>query len=67
MNLTFIKSDLIQWTANYFALILAVVFIKTICIIEILYYWRNLETLLVILTILKYLYILYLVNIQIQI
>ena len=44
MNLTYIKSDLIQWTANYFTVITAAVYIKMICIIETLNHWRNLET-----------------------
>ena len=41
MNLTYIKSDLIQWTASCFTVITTVVYIKMICIIETLHYWRN--------------------------
>ena len=47
MNLTYIKWDLIQWTGNCFNVIAAAVYIRIICIIETLHYWRNLETLLV--------------------
>ena len=47
MNLAYIKWDLVQWTANCFTAITAAVYIKMICIIEALHYWRNLETRLV--------------------
>ena len=38
MNLTYIKWDLIQQTANCFTVIAAAVYVKMICIIEPLYY-----------------------------
>ena len=47
MNLTYIKWDLIQWTANFFTVTTAAVYIKMICIIQTLHYSRNLETRLV--------------------
>ena len=47
INLAYIKWDLVQWTANCFTAITAAVYIKMICIIEALHYWRNLETRLV--------------------
>ena len=47
MNFTYIKWDLIQWTANCFTVIAAAVYIKMICTIETLHYWRKLETRLV--------------------
>ena len=47
MNLTYIKWVLIQWTANYFTVVNAAVYIKMIGIIETLHYWRNLGTYLV--------------------
>ena len=47
MNLTYIKWNLTRWTVNHFTAITAAAYIKLICIIETLYYWRNLETPLV--------------------
>ena len=44
MNVTCIKWELIKWAANCSAVIVAAVYIKMICIIEPLHYWRNLET-----------------------
>ena len=44
INLSYTKSDFIQWTANYFTVSAAVVYIKMICITETLHYWGNLET-----------------------
>ena len=35
------------WTVNCFTVITAAVYIKVICIIATLHYWRNLETCLV--------------------
>ena len=43
MNLTYIKWDLIQWTANCFTVTAAAVYIKMTCITETLHYWRHFE------------------------
>ena len=47
INLTYTKWDLMQWTDNCFTIITAAVYIKMICVIETLHYWRNLEMRLV--------------------
>ena len=44
MNHTYIKCDLIQWTANCFTIISTAACIKMICHIETLHNWRNLNT-----------------------
>ena len=36
--------DLKQWTANCFTVITAALYIKMVCIRELLHHWRNLET-----------------------
>ena len=65
MNITCINWDLRQWTANCFTVIVAAVNIKMTCIIETLYYWRNLETGFSANTDFKYLFIVYVINIKI--
>ena len=41
INLAYIKRILIQWTANCFTFNVNTVYIKIICIIETLYYWKK--------------------------